>query len=262
MDRLRITLVQSDIVWEERDANLRHFGDLVGRVAGESDLVVLPETFSTGFSVHATRLAETTDAETMQTVRSWSKEFRVAVCGSFISTDGSGRIYNRGFFITPEGDARFYDKRHLFRMGEEHDNFSAGSSSEIISFLGWNIRLIICYDLRFPVWIRNRRNEYDLLLCVANWPASRNEVWSTLLKARALENQCYVCGVNRIGEDFHGLRHQGDSVLIDFKGKIVEETPRDREAVVTAEIDKISLENFRNKFPVWKDSDDFYLRIP
>ncbi|MDL2323086.1 amidohydrolase [Bacteroidales bacterium OttesenSCG-928-A17] len=261
MDTLRISLLQSDIIWENKEKNLEHYGRLIQSLAGETDLVVLPETFSTGFSMNPSSLAETNEEYTIQTVQSWASEYKTAICGSFIATSYSGHYFNRGFFITPERNSFFYNKRHLFRMGEENKQFTAGNQYEIFPYKGWNIRMIICYDLRFPVWTRNRKNEYDLLICPANWPASRAEVWKALLKARALENQCYVCGVNRIGQDINEISHQGDSLLIDYKGKILSEAPLNAESILTSNINKNSLFEFREKFPAWKDSDEFYLEI-
>jgi predicted amidohydrolase len=257
MNELRISLVQSGIFWEDKDRNIEYYGNLLKKLSGESDLAVLPEMFSTGFSMQAMHLAETNEGTTIQTIHSWAKAYRFAVCGSFLAKDDSGQIFNRGFFIDPNGNEWFYDKRHLFRIGLEHQHFVAGDRRVIIPYEGWNIRLIVCYDLRFPVWIRNRKNEYDLLICSANWPAARASVWKTLLNARALENQCYVCGVNRIGKDGLYLEHQGDSVLIDFKGNRISETIPNEESVVTGTIQKDLLDRFRERFPAWMDADDF-----
>jgi len=257
MNELRVSLVQSDIVWENKEENLTHYGNLLKTIAGKSDLAVLPETFTTGFSMHAGHLAETNDGLTISTLRSLAKESGIAICGSFLAKNDSEKVFNRGFFITPEEETFFYDKCHLFRMGEENKCFTAGDKKLIVSYKGWNIRLIICYDLRFPVWARNINNEYDLLICTASWPVIRSYVWRTLLPARALENQAYVCGVNRIGIDGLNIHHQGDSVLFDFKANPVVETERSRTSVVTGIIRKDTLEDFRKKFPVWMDADRF-----
>ena len=261
MNELRISSVQAGIFWEDKDRNIEQYGNLLKRLSGESDLAVLPEMFSTGFSMQASHLAETNEGATIQAVHSWAKEYNLAVCGSFLAKDDSERLYNRGFFIDPVGNRRFYDKRHLFRPGLEQQHFTAGNRKVIVPYQGWNIRIIICYDLRFPVWVRNRKNEYDVLICSANWPAARANVWQTLLIARALENQCYVCGVNRIGTDGHFIEHQGDSVLIDFKGNRMSETVLDEESVVTDILRKDRLDDFRERFPVWMDADDFELII-
>jgi predicted amidohydrolase len=260
MNELKVSLVQSIIYWEDKKKNLEHYGNLLKELAGKTDLAVLPEMFSTGFSMHAGHLAETNDGTTIQTIRTWATEYELAVCGSFTGKNDSGQIFNRGFFVTPEGDAFFYDKRHLFRMGEENEQFTAGDKPLIVNYKGWNIRLIICYDLRFPVWTRNRNNEYDLLICPANWPVARASVWQILLQARALENQCYVCGVNRIGEDGAGIPHQGDSALLDFKGQAMVEVLQNEESVVTGSIKKNNLDKFRTQFPAWMDADNFEFR--
>jgi len=257
MDELRISLVQADIFWEDKSRNIERYGNLLKNLSGKSDLAVLPEMFSTGFSMQALDLAETNEGTTIQTVHAWAKAYNLAVCGSFFAKDNSGQIFNRGFFIDPDGNQWFYDKRHLFRMGLEQQYFSPGHRQVNIPYKGWNFRLIVCYDLRFPVWIRNRKNEYDVLICPANWPAARAYVWQTLLVARALENQCYVCGVNRIGIDGNAIDHHGDSVLIDFKGNRTLAAGLNNESVVTGIFRKNLLDDFHERFPAWKDADDF-----
>ena len=261
MNDLRISLIQSVIFWEDKDRNIEHYGNLLKNLSGKSDLAVLPEMFSTGFSMQVSHLAETNEERTVQTIRFWAKEYNLAVCGSFLAKDDSGRVFNRAFFITPEGDEWYYDKRHLFRMGLEDKQITAGDRIVIVPYKGWNFRIIVCYDLRFPVWVRNRKNEYDVLICTANWPSARANVWQTLLVARALENQCYVCGVNRVGKDGQSFDHQGDSVLIDFRGKNISETIQNEESIVTSTLRKNLLKTFRNKFPAWMDADDFEIKI-
>ncbi|GHT72589.1 amidohydrolase [Bacteroidia bacterium] len=257
MNELRISFIQSAIAWEDKTQNLHDFYARVFSLKGLSDLVVLPEMFSTGFSMQASYLAETNEGNTIQTVRQWAKESNLAIAGSFLAKNAENRLFNRGFFVTPEGKSHFSDKRHLFRMAEEHHLFTAGNSYTIIPYKGWNIRLIVCYDLRFPVWIRNRSNEYDLLLCVANWPQPRANAWDILLKARAIENLCYVCGVNRIEKDGNGISYQGDSALIDFKGNLLAQAEKNQPAVITDCLYKRDLEAFRAKFPAWEDADYF-----
>ena len=261
MNTLRVSLFQSDIVWENKESNLERCAKQIESLAGKSDLVVLPETFATGFSMETARLAEPNDGSIIQTVQFWASQYNIAICGSFIATSYSGHFFNRGFFVTPEQDLFFYNKRHLFRMGEENKQFTAGNHYEVIPYKDWNIRMIICYDLRFPVWSRNKNNEYDLLICTANWPKARADAWKALLKARALENQCYVCAANRIGNDGNGIPHQGDSLLFDYKGRTIVEAPLNEESLLTVEINKKELDDFREKFPVWMDSDNFYLEI-
>ena len=257
MENLRISLVQNHIVWEDKSENLESFGKLLSGISGNTDLAVLPEMFSTGFSMQCKHLAETNDEETIFTLKKWAADFELAVSGSFLAKDDLGNIYNRGFFISPEVKSYFYDKHHLFRMGKEHEFFVAGEKQLIVPYRGWNINLIICYDLRFPVWSRNIDNAYDLLLCVANWPEIRNNAWQILLKARAIENQVYVCGVNRIGIDGNKLKYKGNSLLIDPRGEVLSDDISNTIAVNTYSINKGRLDKFRQKFPVWKDADKF-----
>lgn len=276
MDALRISILQTDIVWEDKQENLRRLRERLKTLCGTTEIVVLPEMFSTGFSMDTARLAEPVDGKTISTLRRWSKEFRLAIVGSYIACEAAApetnpasslreksslektlSFFNRAFFLTPEGDAWYYDKRHLFRMGCETEHFIAGNQRPIISYRGWNIRLLVCYDLRFPVWSRNADNAYDLLIYVANWPASRRKVWDVLLQARALENQSYVCGVNRIGTDPQKLPHNGGSVIYSPKGELLASVPDDEEGAATAVLNRSILTSFREKFPVWKDADNF-----
>jgi len=256
-NNLCISLVQADIVWENKSLNLNNYRSLLSNLSGKTDLAILPEMFSTGFSMQCKHLAETNEEETISEVKAWTAAFEMAVTGSFLAKDKSGNIYNRGFFITPEGTSYFYDKRHLFRMGNEHDYFVAGQKQLTVSYKNWNINLIICYDLRFPVWCRNVDNAYDLLICIANWPEVRNPVWEILLQARAIENQAFVCGVNRIGEDGNQLKHLGNSMLISPKGEVLSAAGLNKQAINTCTINKDELVNFREKFPAWKDADPF-----
>lgn len=254
---LRISLLQTDIKWEDKEYNLSTLERYISELTGKTDLIVLPEMFSTGFSMNSRLLAEKADGTTIATLQKWSLRYNVALSGSFIAED-KGEYYNRGFFISPS-QITFYDKRHLFRMGDEAKHFSAGDKQTVVQYKGFNICLLICYDLRFPVWARNVNNKYDLLLYVANWPESRIKVWNTLLEARAIENQAYVCGVNRVGKDNMGLIYNGQSALIDYKGNKVAYLDTAIEQVVTVEISKEDLNLFRSKFPVWKDADRFSL---
>ena len=258
---LRVSLVQSTIFWEDKSRNLSHYGGLLELLARKTDLVVLPEMFSTGFSVSNNRhLAESNEGLTVETIKKWAKDYDFAVCGSFLACENE-KLYNRGFFATPDGTISFYDKRHLFRMGDENKNFTAGEKQLIVSYKGWNICLIVCYDLRFPVWSRNVGKAYDLLICPANWPVVREKAWNVLLKARALENYCYVCGVNRVGEDGYDNHYRGDSQLIDYKSNVVVFCDPDKEMITTGILKKEALEHFREKFPVWKDGDEFEIII-
>ena len=254
---MRISIIQTDIHWEAPKQNLLSLENKLQELAGKTDLVVLPETFSTGFSMQTEQTAEPMDGETMSTLRHFAATFQTALCGSFVAKDG-GRYFNRAFFVHPHGETVHYDKRHLFRMGEENKHFAAGRERCIVPYMGWNICLMVCYDLRFPVWSRNVGNEYDLLIYVANWPHARQHVWETLLSARAIENVCFVCGANRIGKDNNGLAHHGGSQLISPKGKIIAHAGNEAQ-ILTATIDRSEIETLRTKFPTWKDADAFSL---
>lgn len=256
-EELRISLVQYDIVWENKQENLNHIHNIISELAGKTDILVLPEMFTTGFSMNSRNLAEEFDGVTISSLKLWSQLYDMAICGSFIASENDN-YYNRGFFITLEKEY-YYDKRHLFRLGSEPQCFSAGRDRLIFEHKNFNICLLICYDLRFPVWARNIENEYDLLIYVANWPTSRAKVWHTLLAARAIENMSYVCGVNRIGKDGNGLIYNGGSKVIDAKGEEISVAKPDKEEIVTAVISKKELSRFREKFPVWKDADRFKL---
>ena len=258
MDSIRLTLVQIPIVWKDKARNLSLIEEYLQSLQGTTDIAVLPEMFSTGFCMHHKELAEPLSGFTISTLKQWSFRYKIALCGSYMAKGGKA-CYNRGFFLTPEGKEFYYDKHHLFRMGEENANFTSGSNKSIFSYHGWNISLIICYDLRFPVWCRNMQNEYDLLICVANWPASRRTVWDTLLRARALENQSFVCGVNRIGCDEFQIAHNGGSIIYSPKGDAMASVPDDQEGTATALLQLPELRKFREKFPVWKDADSFRL---
>ncbi|MDR1090228.1 MAG: amidohydrolase [Prevotella sp.] len=254
-DILRITLVQYDIAWEDKQKNLNRIESIVSELAGQTDVIVLPEMFSTGFTMNSRNLAEPTDGKTIGQIKEWAAKSDVAICGSYIAVE-DGTYYNRGFFIAP-GEEYYYDKRHLFRMSTEPESFSAGKSCLIFEHKGFRICLQICYDLRFPVWTRNVNNEYDLLIYTANWPASRIKVWETLLPARAIENMSYICGVNRVGTDGNGLVYNGCSKLINARGEEISNIGISQEQAETVQISKTGLETFRAKFPVWKDADEF-----
>lgn len=258
MQLLRVSILQASIFWEDRDANLLHFAKKLKRLKGKTDLAILPETFSTGFSTNVSTLADTMDGKTISTLKSWAKAFDFAIAGSFIAKVGD-EYFNRGFFITPTGDCHTVDKRHLFRMGKEDNFYTPGNSREIIHYKGWNIRLLVCYDLRFPVWSRNTDNAYDLLIYVANWPDTRSTVWKTLLPARAIENMTFVCGVNRVGIDGNNFNHSGDSVIYSPKGEKLLRIPAYKETTRTYTLNKEESDKLRNKFPVWKDADSFSL---
>jgi len=255
---LRISLVQTDIVWENKQENLRRLEIKLRALSGKTDLVVLPEMFSTGFTMQSHLFAETINEETLTTLRQWAKRYNLAISGSFICTERE-EFFNRAFFLCPDDEEYFYDKHHLFRMGNEPKHFSAGSQRCVFNWQGWKICLMVCYDLRFPVWCRNVINEYDLLIFMANWPAPRNRAWETLLCARAIENQSYVCGVNRVGKDAMGIHYIGNSALYNMKGENIVNFTENEEEIRTACLDLESLRAFRTKFPAWRDADFFTL---
>ena len=255
---MKITLVQTDIAWENKKANYSKYESLLKDLTGKTDVVVLPEMFNTGFSMACDQLAESMDGDTMRWMREISSDGGFGVIGSFIAVD-NGNYYNRLVFIKPDGDYCTYDKGHLFRMEKENTFYTKGSRPVIDSFREWHFSLQVCYDLRFPVWSRNVNNKYDILVYIANWPKSRRNVWNTLLLARAIENQCFVVGVNRIGRDRNGIDYCGDSVIIDPLGRVVAHTTQDKEEVITHNISLDELKLFREKFPVWIDADKFNL---
>ena len=263
MQDLRVSIVQSPLHWEDAGTNRSMFATKLAALQGITDLVVLPEMFTTGFSMRSADLAETMDGPTVQWMREQAKAIDAAIYGSVIIA-GNGRYYNRGLFVQPDGTVTSYDKRHLFRFANETDHYSAGSDRVIVQWRGWRILLQICFDLRFPVFQRNGNGttepDYDALLNVANWPEVRRHPWSTLLLARAIENQCYVVGVNRVGTDANDLPYSGDSVIVDPRGAVLAAVQPGTDGVATAVLDRAALTDFRAKFPVALEADGFALR--
>ena len=253
---LRVSPIQANIVWEDKKQNLQHFREMIKPLANKTDLVIFPEMFTTGFSMRCRDLAESNSGETISLMKQSATEYNFAIAGSFIAEEDE-KYYNRAFLVSPTGETFFRDKRHLFAPGGEKESFFPGNDNAVINYKGWNIRLLICYDLRFPVWSRNINNECDLLIYVANWPHVRQSVWNILPAARAIENQCYVCGVNRVGKDGAGVYHSGSSLLTDAKGNVLSNYPENIEHVDTIVINKKELDDFRLHFPVWKDADHF-----
>jgi len=251
---LNVSLIQSDLAWESPVHNIDNFERYI-RALTSTDLIVLPELFSTGFTMNAKKYAETIDGKTVAWMMKMAREHNTAICGSLIIQEGT-KYYNRFIFISPDGLLGQYNKRHLFRMGAENESYTSGNKRIVIAYKGWRILPQICYDLRFPVWSRNQ-NDYDLMINVANWPAVRKQVWKTLLSARAIENQCYTIGLNRVGENNTGLEHSGNSMIIDFKGAIIESLADNIEDVITQELNLNKLNNFKKKFPTYMDADDF-----
>ena len=261
MHDLKITLLQSDIHWEDIGANLAMFEEKIWRVGDTSDVIVLPEMFTTGFTMNAPRLAELMNMRTTKWMRQMADQTGALILGSFI-VNVHGRFYNRLLWMEPGGNHKTYDKRHLFRMANEQKTYSAGESLLIGTWKGWRICPLICYDLRFPVWSRNRFDittrdlSYDVLVYVANWPTARADAWNLLLKARAIENLSYVVGVNRVGIDGNGIEYNGDSSFIGPKGEVIFHT-EGVETIKTLELNANSLQAFRDKFAAYLDADDF-----
>lgn len=257
MQDLRVTAIQSALVWEDAQANRTGFAQKLAGLKGSTDLVVLPEMFTTGFSMKTQELAETMDGPTVTWLKEQAAALGAAINGSVIIEEG-GKFYNRSLFVRPDGSVEHYDKRHLFRMANEDAHFSDGSQRKIVEWKGWRICLQVCYDLRFPVFSRNRQ-DYDLLIYVANWPEARTNAWSTLLRARAMENQAYVIGVNRVGNDGMDISYSGASAILDAKGEELVNIPLSEEHSAQATLSMQALEDFRKKFPVGKDADRFEL---
>jgi len=255
-NHLRVTMVQTELAWQDPAANRHRLAAHFRGLLGHTDLVVLPEMFSTGFSMDAQSLAEDMDGPTVGWMREEAAALGCVITGSLIIRE-QGRCYNRLVWARPDGTTGHYDKRHLFRIASEQDHYAPGARRVVVEVKGWRVCPMICYDLRFPVWSRSR-DDYDLLLYVANWPQRRAHAWSTLLKARAIENLSYVVGVNRIGKDGNGATYAGDSVALDFLGQpLSSEGGGDR--VETAVLDLESLHAYRQSFPAHLDADRFEL---
>ncbi|RUT69860.1 amidohydrolase [Flavobacterium cupreum] len=255
---MKIALIQSDLHWEDASANRKNFESKINKIDSGVNLVVLPEMFSTGFTMNASEVAETMQGETVLWMQSVAKQKQLAIVGSLIIAE-EGKYYNRMLFVFPNGEIQQYDKRHLFSLAGEHKYYEAGTQKVIVEYSDWKICLQICYDLRFPVFARNTEN-YDLLLYVANWPKVRTNAWDALLKARAIENLSYVVAVNRVGLDANEYEHIGHSQVIDFLGNPVLD-PQENEGVFIVEIDKDPMLETRKKLDFLSDRDQFEIRI-
>jgi omega-amidase len=266
---MKITFIQTALHWEDRDKNLAHFDERIKAIGQETHVIVLPEMFTTGFSMVPEKVSEPANGPAFEWMKEKAAETRAAIVGS-VAVKEDGHFYNRLYWVEPTGNWYKYDKRHLFRIAGEDRQYSAGNERMVIEFRGWRFMPLICYDLRFPVWSRNRfvknsptssEAEYDVLIYVANWPATRVYPWKHLLIARAIENQAFVVGVNRVGKDGHGYDHNGDSMVISFKGEVLSEPVAGVESIQTIDLDRDPQDEFRAMFPVGIDADDFSLKI-
>lgn len=260
MQNMNLTLLQTNLQWENAEANLAHFDRLISRINGPTDLILLPEMFNTGFSMQAATLAETMDGPTLRWLKTKAAQNQSVIMGSLIVRE-EGVYYNRLAVAFPDGSIRHYDKRHLFRMADEHLTYTGGNKLLTIEIKGWKIRPFVCYDLRFPVWSRNTFDpdtgwQYDLAVYVANWPATRAHAWKSLPVARAIENQAWTATLNRIGSDGKGHAYRGDSQVINSYGEVIVHLA-DAEHVKTVVLDRASLDKHREAFPVGRDADRF-----
>jgi omega-amidase len=256
---LTFTLVQTNLFWEDKKANLFMLQEKILNLQEKTQIVILPEMFSTGFSMQPKLLAEKMDGETIDWMRKIASTKKIILTGSIIIEEND-HYYNRLIWMMPNGQMGYYDKRHCFAYGGEDLHYTAGKTKTIAQVNGWKINLQICYDLRFPVWSRQQKNNlFDAIIYVANWPEKRIYAWKSLLVARAIENQCYVIGVNRVGSDGKEIHHNGASMVINPLGEVLY-LKENIDDIFTITLDKQELENIRNQFPFWKDADDFLLK--
>ena len=253
---LELALIQTSLAWQDPAANREHFQALLEQ-ARDADLVILPEMFSTGFSMESAELAEPEDGPTTRWLREQARRIETVICGSLIIQAADGSHRNRLLWARPDGSLAHYDKRHLFRMAGEHKHYSAGDEQVVLELKGWRVRPLICYDLRFPVWSRDAGGT-DLLLYTANWPGARRQHWNRLLPARAIENLCYVAAVNRVGEDGKGHGYTGDSQVLDFQGEALLTAGED-DGVFRTQLSSEALNAYRERFPAYLDADVFTL---
>ena len=259
MTDLTLTLVQSDLQWQAAEANRQLLEQQMAEVPPESDLIILPEMFTSAFSTDARSIAEDYPGETLPWMLDQARKHNAALTGS-VAVRMDGQRYNRLLFVTPQQDVHYYDKRHLFRMMQEHKRYGAGREKILVQWRGWRIMPLVCYDLRFPVWSRNTAAApYDLLLYVANWPAARRQQWSRLLRARAIENLSYVAGVNRVGTDGNGVQYDGHSAVCDPLGDELLQAA-DQAGIFSITLSKRKLDDFRKSFPAHMDADEFTIR--
>ncbi|MCU0339367.1 MAG: amidohydrolase [Spirosomaceae bacterium] len=252
---LSIALIQTALYWENPTANLAMLEEKIAGISSPVDIIVLPEMFTTGFTMKPALWAEPMNLTTFKWLRQMAAQANAVVTGSYVVSEG-GQYFNRLVWMQPDGQFDTYDKRHLFRMGGEHLHYTAGQQRLVKEWRGWRICPLVCYDLRFPVWSRNVNLEYDLLLYVANWPAARRHHWNSLLTARAIENLSYVVAVNRTGDDGNGMAHAGDSSVIDFKGEVLFRADTEEQIHIHT-LDHDALTTYRERFPAYMDADEF-----
>lgn len=261
MSTLTVSLIQSNLFWEDKNANLKMFEQKIEGIREKTEVVILPEMFSTGFSMKPEGLSETMDGPTIQWMQKLAIKKKIILTGSLIIHEEE-QYFNRIIWMLPNGNFATYDKRHLFSYAGEHDHYTSGNKKLIASVNGWKINLQICYDLRFPVWARQSKDsntQYDLLINVANWPAKRSTAWKTLLQARAIENQAFVIGVNRVGEDGNHHVYGGDSMIVDPLGEIIYQKNKE-EDIFTYTLHKETIQETRNHFSFLNDADTFFIR--
>jgi predicted amidohydrolase len=259
IEELKVIVVQADIIWEDIDANLKMYDAMLSEIAISPDLILFPEMFQTGLSTQPSKVAEPMDGKTIRWMKRKAEELNCSLAGSMVVSE-KRKFYNRLIYIDQYENLTWYDKRHLFTIDGEEEKYTRGLHRIVVPLKGWNLSFIICYDLRFPVWIKNR-NDYDVLINVANWPSRRNQLWSTLLTARAIENMCYVIGVNRVGHDNNDIHYTGNSMVIDPKGIITAQLKESQKGLLPVTLSWEQLDTYRAEFPVWKDWDDFKINI-
>jgi omega-amidase len=261
MASLTISIIQTNLFWEDKAANLEMLERKIDSISQKTELVILPEMFTTGFSMKPEAFFETMAGPTIQWMKDLAARKKIIITGSLIIEE-NGDYFNRLIWMLPNGELGYYNKRHLFAFGDEHNHYTPGNKKLIASVKGWKINLQVCYDLRFPVWARQtpgaEENKYDLLINVANWPEKRSTAWKALLAARAIENQCYVIGVNRVGNDGNNISYNGDSMIIDPLGEIIYQKNKD-EDIFTYTLVKENVIQARAHFPFWKDADSFLI---
>jgi predicted amidohydrolase len=258
---LNIATIQADLFWEQHEKNLEHFSEKIAAIETGIDVIILPEMFTTGFTMNTDLISEQSTQQALEWMKAIAEKKNAAICGS-IAAKESDKFYNRLFWVNPDGNYFYYDKRHLFSLSDEPSNYCKGSSKLLVTYKGWKICPLICYDLRFPIWSRNKMTngsaEYDLLIYVANWPEKRIYAWQTLLQARAIENQCYVAGVNRVGKDGNDINHNGVSLIIDPLGMVMQHAAEE-EKILTAKLSSEYLDKTRLNLTFLKDGDAFQI---